>query len=210
MEVGNEAQASHPETSAVKPVENGEGEEEEEEEEKKDDDLHPNRRRVRDALERRAGLVPLEAADAEQGVFNANIDWADAHNLIRSWSNPHFCKTYFHRANRVIDNLDPSCVTVGNVGLRDRIRSGQLLPHQVASMTPDQMCPERWKDVLETKVQRDHYTYNQKPEAMTDQFRCKKCHKRKCVYYEQQMRSCDEPMSLFITCISCGHRWRIG
>lgn len=172
--------------------------------------FHPVRRRVREVFVRRADMCAEEAMDAEKGVFNANLQWADTHGVARSWSNARFMDTYCRKANSVVDNLDPSCVTVGNRHLRERVGTGDILPHEVAFLTPDKAFPERWKAVLETKVQHDNFTYNQKPEAMTDQFRCRKCHKRKCVYYEQQTRSCDEPMSLFITCISCGNGWRIG
>jgi len=44
--------------------------------------------------------------------------------------------------------------------------------------------------------------------AATDQFKCYKCKKRKCTYYEMQTRSADEPMTTFVTCLSCGNRWK--
>lgn len=172
-------------------------------------DIPSLRQVVRDNLKKRANLDDLEALDVEIGVYNASLDWADKHNVDRLWSNVTFVSTYKTKANSVLDNLDPFS-TVKNVRLRDRLKAREFLPHDLAFMRPDQVFPERWQAVLETKEQRDDYIYNQKPEAMTDQFKCKKCHKRECVYYEQQMRSCDEPMSLFITCLTCGNRWRIG
>ena len=45
-------------------------------------------------------------------------------------------------------------------------------------------------------------------EAMTDQFKCGRCKSRKCIYYELQTRSADEGMTIFITCLNCGNRWR--
>lgn len=45
--------------------------------------------------------------------------------------------------------------------------------------------------------------------AQGDMFECPKCHKRKTTFYEMQTRSADEPMTVFITCINCKHRWRI-
>ena len=50
--------------------------------------------------------------------------------------------------------------------------------------------------------------YEDKQESMTDQFKCARCKQRKCTYYELQTRSADEGMTIFITCIICGHRWR--
>ena len=43
----------------------------------------------------------------------------------------------------------------------------------------------------------------------TDMFRCAKCKKRNCTYYQMQTRSADEPMTSFITCLCCSNRWKI-
>lgn len=44
----------------------------------------------------------------------------------------------------------------------------------------------------------------------TDEFTCSKCKKNKTVYYQKQTRSADEPMTVFLTCVTCGHKWRMG
>lgn len=46
-------------------------------------------------------------------------------------------------------------------------------------------------------------------QAETDQFKCGKCHHRKTTYYQLQTRSADEPMTTFVTCVNCGHKWRV-
>ena len=40
-------------------------------------------------------------------------------------------------------------------------------------------------------------------------FRCPKCRKRKTTYYQMQTRSADEPMTVFITCQECQHKWKL-
>jgi transcription elongation factor S-II len=37
---------------------------------------------------------------------------------------------------------------------------------------------------------------------------CKKCGGSKTTHYQLQMRSSDEPMTVFVTCITCGNRWK--
>ena len=37
---------------------------------------------------------------------------------------------------------------------------------------------------------------------------CRKCGQRECTFYEMQTRSADEPMTIFVTCLSCGNRWK--
>ena len=68
--------------------------------------------------------------------------------------------------------------------------------------------PENWKVLIDKKYERDKILYESKPEAMTDQYKCGKCKKRETSFYELQTRSADEPMTTFITCLNCGHRWR--
>ena len=42
----------------------------------------------------------------------------------------------------------------------------------------------------------------------TDMFKCGKCKQRNTTYFQMQTRSADEPMTTFITCKSCGNRWK--
>jgi transcription elongation factor S-II len=44
--------------------------------------------------------------------------------------------------------------------------------------------------------------------SATDRFKCNRCGKRECTYYEMQTRSADEPMTIFVNCLNCGKRWR--
>lgn len=47
------------------------------------------------------------------------------------------------------------------------------------------------------------------PSQITDGIhKCKKCSKRKISIYSMQTRSCDEPMTNFYTCVSCGCKWK--
>jgi len=42
----------------------------------------------------------------------------------------------------------------------------------------------------------------------TDMFPCGKCKSRNCSYTQRQTRSADEPMTIFLRCLECNHRWR--
>ena len=39
-------------------------------------------------------------------------------------------------------------------------------------------------------------------------FVCKKCKQNKTTHYSLQTRSADEPMTVFVQCLTCGNRWR--
>ena len=40
------------------------------------------------------------------------------------------------------------------------------------------------------------------------EFTCSKCKGTKTTHYQMQTRSADEPMTVFVRCLTCGKRWR--
>lgn len=148
------------------------------------------------------------AKDIEIGIFNNSLTFADKHKTIRSWKNHKFLRIYLNSAMNVISNIDPTSY-VQNKRLLQRLNEKEFLPHQVSFMSPHDMFPENWKNVLDDKMKRDEHVFEEKPAAMTTQFKCGKCKKRECIYQELQLRSADEPMTLFITCLNCGTRWKM-
>ena len=72
------------------------------------------------------------------------------------------------------------------------------------------MDPDRWSDVFERvayKALRKQLTVDAES-APDGAFTCSKCRSKKTTFYEMQTRSADEPMTLFIQCLSCGSRWK--
>lgn len=155
------------------------------------------------------GLDEANAREVEVGVFNWTLACARSRHVARNWRNPAMQVLYESKARSVASNLDAASY-VGNVRLNARLEGGEFGPKDIAAMQPDHVFPERWRDVVEAKVRRDEYITNAKTVAVTDQFRCGRCKQRECTYMELQTRSCDEPASLFIQCLVCGHHWRMG
>lgn len=147
--------------------------------------------------------------DVEVGIFNSTIDHATRLGVPRTWRNGLFRTIYQNRARSVIGNLVPE-EYVGNSELLERIRSGACDPRDAGELGAQECFPERWEKLIQAKRQRAEYLANAKPAAMTDQFVCARCKQRECTFTEMQMRSCDEPATLFVSCITCGHRWRVG
>ena len=75
-------------------------------------------------------------------------------------------------------------------------------------MDYSELSPEQWADLKNEKQMRLENKYLPKIEASTDNFTCSKCKSNKCTYYQLQTRSADEPMTTFVTCITCGNRWK--
>ena len=160
-------------------------------------------------LVQHAGLAEERARSVEVGVFNWALSKALERRVARNWRNPAFVLLYDAKARSVASNIDPESY-VGNARLRARLHEAEFAPADLATMQPDHVFPERWREVVEAKVRRDEYITNAKTVAVTDQFRCGRCKRRECTYMELQTRSCDEPASLFIQCLACGNHWRLG
>lgn len=170
---------------------------------------HPVRNKTINFLKEKTGLDDLACADLEVGIYNWSIVYAEKNKIIRNWLCTRFLDLYMNKALSIIANMDHNSY-VGNPRLLMRLKEKEFLPHDIPFLTHDRMFPERWTEAMDKKLRKDEHIVQEKPAAMTTQFKCGKCKKRECTYQEFQLRSCDEPMTLFITCLNCGHRWRIG
>ncbi|EFC46968.1 predicted protein, partial [Naegleria gruberi] len=73
----------------------------------------------------------------------------------------------------------------------------------------DMASKEKQKENALLQERKLHNSMVAKPAAVeSSMFRCGKCKKTQCTFYEMQTRSADEPMTAFITCLSCGNRWK--
>lgn len=146
----------------------------------------------------------------EKGIYNYSIKYCNNHNLVKKWENNKFVDIYMNKVRSIYLNLDSESY-IGNKRLKERLIEGEFLPHELAFMDSIQMFPENWKKDLDEKFSREKALYDNKnndQNIITDQFKCARCKKRECSYYELQTRSADEPMTTFVTCLNCGKRWK--
>jgi DNA-directed RNA polymerase subunit M/transcription elongation factor TFIIS len=54
----------------------------------------------------------------------------------------------------------------------------------------------------------DSSTASSEDEEYNGMFTCMRCKSKKTTFYLLQTRSADEPMTAYITCISCGNKWK--
>jgi len=168
---------------------------------------NPIRTSIRELFEH-CGLSALEAQDLEVGVFNHTIDLARTFPFAASWVNPTFQEAYMAKARSMVVNLNPDSY-VGNRRLLLRLKEGEFRPHELVDMAPDRLLPEAWEGIVAGEESKKKGAYEGSVAAMTDVYTCGKCKKKKCTYYELQIRACDENSCTFIRCLNCGHRWRI-
>jgi len=142
----------------------------------------------------------------EQGVYNNIINYSIEHNITKTWDNNMFKQLYIKKVMSIYSNLNKNSY-IGNTRLAERLHAKEFKPQQLANMTPQYTFPEHWKYILDKKSKRDKMLYELRPETATDMYKCFRCKKRMCTYYQLQTRSADEPMTTFVTCINCGNRW---
>jgi transcription elongation factor S-II len=137
----------------------------------------------------------------EKGVYNWAIQHAAKNNIVKKWSNPFFVTLYIDRLRSIYINLKKPNVA-------EMVVQQTIPAKDFAFLTHQEICPEKWKQLIEDKKVRDKQKYEPNIEASTDNFTCNKCKSKKCTYYQLQTRSADEPMTTFVTCLECGKRWK--
>jgi len=159
-------------------------------------------------LFRKLNLTDIQAKDLEIGIYNACIDYATDHHIPLTWNSELFKELYLAKCRSIYGNLNPES-SIGNKRLMKRLEDNEFMPHALATMAPENLYPEIWKEILDREILRTKSAYEPQAVAMTDRYTCGKCKKNRCSYYELQTRSADEPMTMFITCLHCGHRWKM-
>ena len=144
--------------------------------------------------------------DLEMEIFNYAIRDAVQRNIVPTW-NILLKKIYINKARSLYTNLNPDSY-VKNKRLFERLKKMEFTPSELVNMSTQELFPEHWKHLIDEKYRKNKVLYETKKEAMTDQFKCRKCKSRETCYYEMQTRSADEPMTIFITCLNCGNRWK--
>mmetsp|Transcript_7319 Transcript_7319/g.12141 ORF Transcript_7319/g.12141 Transcript_7319/m.12141 type:complete len:426 (+) Transcript_7319:749-2026(+) len=113
-------------------------------------------------------------------------------------------KKYTQRTRMLRTNIEK------NAGLREALLSGEIAVDKLLTMSHQELAPDdlqalraKWAEYHKAAILPDKDN-----QASTDQFKCGKCGKREATFYQMQTRSADEPMTTFVRCVPCGHRWR--
>merc|ERR1712228_951842 len=97
-----------------------------------------------------------------------------------------------------------------NPMLSHNVMCGLISSEKLATMTSEEMASSEMKslrDVFTKESIKDHQMAKTGG-TMTSLFKCGRCGKSSCSYNQLQTRSADEPMTTFVFCNDCGHRWK--
>jgi DNA-directed RNA polymerase subunit M/transcription elongation factor TFIIS len=148
---------------------------------------------------------PQLADDLEMLLFNWTRRTCERDNIVPHWDNPKFRYRYTTRALSLEFNLrHPQ-----NQGLGNRVRAREVSLRKFAEMTPHEMYPKLWAEVYDRlaakELRKMAISHEDAPDGV---YTCRKCKSKKTQYTCLQTRSADEPMTIYVSCLECGNRWK--
>lgn len=145
--------------------------------------------------------------ELEMTILKLAFVEAKQRNVLRHFENNLFTFCYSTVVRRLLGNMDPTSY-VKNAGFLPKLLNGDLTFETLLSMNIMDYAPHLYTDLHDRQLLREKQQLEGNKAMATDMFKCNRCHKRECTYYELQTRSADEPMTKFITCLNCGAHWR--
>ena len=145
--------------------------------------------------------IKKHSVNIEKGILNKSIRIAESKNVVKKWENIYFVQIYIDRFRSVYMNLK-------NPIIIKKLETGIFNQCEIGTMSNHELSPEKWEKLISEKKEKDENMYVPKLDGNTDMFVCRRCKSNKCSYYQLQTRGADEPMTTFVTCVSCGNRWK--
>lgn len=164
--------------------------------------------------------------NAEKSIYNWAVQSTRSQNDVASWENRMFRWRYKHKVAALLMELsrDPVAatdltVTGSHVSLEIKVVSQLVRRLQLKELDMKNLArypaDVLWPNGPTAKAAFEHKKRDlQMEEAKAKEedyeglFKCGKCKSVKTTYYQMQTRSADEPMTTYVTCKGCGHRWK--
>lgn len=143
---------------------------------------------------------PKASLNLERGIFNYSLKEAEHRKIVKKWDNKFFVQIYLSHLKSILENVNDKLI--------EDVNNGIIKSHTISFMTHQELNHEKWAKLIEEKSKRDKNKFEVHMAASTETFTCRKCKGKNCTFYLQQVRSADEPMTCFVTCLDCGNRFK--
>jgi DNA-directed RNA polymerase subunit M/transcription elongation factor TFIIS len=131
----------------------------------------------------------------ELSIFEYSLLYCINNNIEQT-----FLKSiYDDKILNILENLDPKS-KLKNKTLLSNILYGHIDSSHVGFLSPNQIDPEKWVDIIKKKEYRE---WRENNISYSDAYKCSKCGQRKSKVSLAQTRSADEPMTIFVSCLVC-------
>jgi len=144
-----------------------------------------------------------KSVNIEKSIYNYSIRESTYKKIVKKWDNEYFVMIYMDKFRMIWINLKDT----RNQFLQ-RIKNKEIQCKNVGFLTHQEVYPENWRELIDAKMERDKNKYSDDMRIATSEFKCRKCNKRMCTYYQLQTRSADEPITTFVQCLNCNNRWK--
>lgn len=168
--------------------------------------LDAARRKVAARFARTLGDETL-GGHLETCLFNHTVRTCERDRVPLYWDCPRFRFRYTTRALQLDFNLRHP----RNPALGDMVRDRELSLKKFAAMSPTEMFPELWEPAFQRVAARQLRRMAGTLSALDapdGAYTCGRCKSKKTVYTGMQIRSADEPQTLFVSCLNCGKKWK--
>lgn len=142
------------------------------------------------------------ATEVEEGIYQWAVTRAAILDVVPAWTNSTFIHLYVEHMRSIYTNLQAKGTLVSD------ILSKTVPASSVASLTHQEIQPERWDQLIVTKSAQNQFAKDDRGMTASSDRACRKCKAQQTTYYQLQIRSADEPMTTFFTCHACNARWK--
>lgn len=146
------------------------------------------------------------ATKVEKSIYDYTVDKSTIKCIDENIENKYFKRIYVNKLISLYNNLD-SDAYIQNKNFLNRIKLGEINPEEIAFLSPQEIHKELWQKYLDRQIANDEFLYSRTVGTRTQEYKCGRCKERDCTYYQLQVRCSDEPMTTFVNCLNCGHKW---
>jgi transcription elongation factor S-II len=141
----------------------------------------------------------------EKSIYNLSIKEARSRIIERSWSSKDFKNVYKKHFLRLIGNMT---YNKNASFILNKLKYAFWEPDKLINYSSTELYPDLWEELLLKNRKKMEALSRDRNQEGTSMFRCGKCKKNNCTYFQLQTRSADEPMTTFVTCLNCDNRWK--
>ena len=132
----------------------------------------------------------------DESIYDYTLKYLKLNNI----NNIYIEGTYKTKANELL-----KCLNSENKYLVNALKNNEITILDLPLIKPQILNKKQWEHIVKRL---EYIDFKKNNMATTDIYECRKCKDRKCHIYQAQTRSADEPMTTFVTCVTCANSWK--